>query len=145
LRVFDHGWKKSPAPLSVRLDDGTRGTLSVVQKECATGEDCSPYDCGCTGVNESYWIEVHRANGQLFTRKHLWAAYSNFQIAAVDLIDGPGDELLIARIPAHASPPTGWDLKIWRMSPPASDVGDMYTCSDHFRRRPPAAHGGWRY
>ena len=125
LRVFDHGWNKSPSPLPVELDDGTRGTVSVVQRECSKGEDCSPYDCGCTGLNESYWIEVHRGDGRLVARKHLWAAYSNFQLVAVDLIDGPGDELLIARIPAHASPPTGWDLKIWRMAPQMSDVGDM--------------------
>jgi len=125
LSVFDHGWEKSPSPLPVLLDDGTRGTVSVVQRRCAEGEDCSPYDCGCTGGNESYWIEVHRRDGGLVARKHLWAAYDRFQIVAVDLIDGIGDELLIARIPAHASPPTGWDLKIWRVAPEMSEVGGM--------------------
>jgi hypothetical protein len=125
LRTFDHGWGKSPSPLPVLLDDGTRGVMSVVQRRCANGEDCSPYDCGCTGENESYWVELHRRDGQLVGRKHLWAAYDRFQIVAVDLIDGPGDELLIARIPAHASPPIGWDLKIWRVTPEMTEVGGM--------------------
>jgi len=125
LRMFDHGWGKTPSPLSISLDDGTRGTLSVVQRRCAKGEDCSPYDCGCTGSNESYWIEVHRRDGRLVGRKHLWAAYDRFQIVAVDLIEKPGDELLIARIPAHASPPIGWDLKIWRVAPQMTEVGGM--------------------
>ena len=135
LPVFDHGWGKTPAPLSIGLDDGTRGTLSVVQRRCAKGEDCSPYDCGCTGGNESYWIEVHRRDGRLVGRKHLWAAYDRFQIVAVDLIDGPGHELLIARIPAHASPPIGWDLKIWRVAPQMTEVGEM----THLNRPLPSA------
>jgi hypothetical protein len=125
LRIFDHGREKSPSPLPVQLDDGTRGTLSVVQRQCQKGEDCSPYDCGCIGRNESYWIEIHHRDGRLVGRKHLWAAYDRFQIVAVDLIDGPGDELLIARIHAHASPPTGWDLKIWRVAPQMTEVGGM--------------------
>jgi len=123
--VFDHGWSRTPSPLDIRLDDGALGILSVVQRQCAKGEDCSPYDCGCTGRNESYWIEVHRRDGRLVARKHLWAAHDRFQIIAVDLVDGIGDELLIARIPAHASPPIGWDLKIWQVEPRMSEVGNL--------------------
>ena len=50
---------------------------------------------------------------------HLWAAYGKFQIIAVDLVDGPGDELVVVRVPAHASPPIGHDLKIWKLGPTA--------------------------
>src|SRR6185503_3067040 len=59
--------------------------------------------------------EVTDGRGGLVARMHLWAAYGKFQIVPIDLVDGPGDELLIVRVPAHASPPVGYDLKIWKI------------------------------
>lgn len=38
---------------------------------------------------------------------HLWAAYGMFDIVPVNLVDGPGDELVIVRVPLHESPPIG--------------------------------------
>jgi hypothetical protein len=102
--------------IPIRLDDGTKGTLRTESRECAPGEDCAPYDCGCTGGEvESVWIEVRNAADDLVSRMHLWASYGNYQIVPVDLIDGPGDELMIFRIPNHASPPIGFDMKIWKL------------------------------
>ena len=96
--------------------DNTRGTLQVVAKPCERGDDCNPYDCGCIKPEESFWIEIRRPNGQLLVRQHLWAAYEQFQIFALDITGGIGDELLIARVPGHASPPHGWELKIWNLT-----------------------------
>jgi hypothetical protein len=103
-------------PIPIRLDDGTKGTLRTESRECGPGEDCAPYDCGCIGGEvESVWIEVRNAADHLVSRMHLWASYGDYQIVPVDLIDGPGDELMIFRIPNHASPPIGFDTKIWKI------------------------------
>ncbi len=125
LRVHRFGASETSSPIPLRLDDGTTGRLHVIERECSRGEDCSPYDCGCTARAESYWIEIRRRDGSLLSRKHLWAVYARFQIVAVDLIDGPGDELLVARTPAHASPPIGWDLKIWRIGTQIAESGSL--------------------
>jgi hypothetical protein len=74
LPVLRHSSRDAARPMPLRLDDGTTGTLVVVAKDCQLGGDCSPYDCGCTGPTESYWIEVHRADGTVIARRHLWAA-----------------------------------------------------------------------
>jgi hypothetical protein len=102
-----------PAP--IRLDDGSEGTLRVESRPCTPSDDCAPYDCGCTVDRDSYWIDVADAHGRAVAHMHLWAAYGKFQIVPVDLIDGVGDELLIVRVPAHSSPPIGYDLKIWKI------------------------------
>ena len=103
-------------PIRIRLDDGSGGTLRVESRACAPSEDCEPFDCGCPLEREdSYWIDVADGRGRAVARMHLWAAYGKFQIVPVDLIDGPGDELLIVRVPAHSSPPAGYDLKIWKI------------------------------
>jgi hypothetical protein len=117
--------EKGARTITLNLDDGTRGVVHVEGRACKPGEDCSPYDCGCTNPDESYWIEIRRPNGTTIARKHLWAAYQEFQLVPVDLVDGPGDELLIARIPAHASPPTGWDLQIWQLRSQLTEIGAM--------------------
>jgi hypothetical protein len=115
LPVLRHSSRDAARPMPLRLDDGTTGTLVVVAKDCQLGGDCSPYDCGCTGPTEGYWIEVHRADGTVIARRHLWAAYQAFQIALVDVDGGVGDELIVTRISAHASPSIGWDLEIWEL------------------------------
>jgi hypothetical protein len=48
-------------------------------------------------------------------RLPLSAAYGVFDLVPVDLVDGPGDELVIVQIPTHASPPIGIDLRIWKL------------------------------
>jgi hypothetical protein len=49
------------------------------------------------------------------THRHLWAAYGVFDVVPVDLIDGPGDELVIVRIPNRGSPPHAPELQIWNL------------------------------
>ena len=103
-------------PIPVRLDDGSGGALRVEMRACAPSEDCEPFDCGCPLEREdSYWIDVVDGRGRAVARMHLWAAYGKFQIVPIDLIDGPGDELLIVRVPGHSAPPAGYDLKIWKI------------------------------
>src|SRR5262249_16871111 len=89
--------------------------LRVESRRCTPSDDCEPLDCGCVNPEESLWISVADASGRRVARMHLWAAYNRVQIVPVDLVDGPGDELVIFRIPNHSSPPMGWDLKIWKI------------------------------
>jgi hypothetical protein len=93
--------------------------LIVESKPCTAADDCEPFDCGCPLEYESYWVEVVDSQAKGVARMHLWAAYGMFDIVPVDLVDGPGDELVIVRVPAHASPPIGYDLKIWKLGPTA--------------------------
>jgi hypothetical protein len=102
-------------PIPIRLDDRSTGTLRVEAAPCNSADEC-PDDCGCF-ANDSYWIDVADSKGRNVSHLHLWAAYGVFDIVPIDLIGGPGDELMIIRIPQHASPAHGPDLKIWKLSP----------------------------
>jgi hypothetical protein len=102
-------------PIDIRLDDGRVGSLRVESQPCSPSDDCEPFDCGCTSEDESFWIEIVDAGGRRVSRMHLWAAYRKFEIVPVDLVDGPGDELIIFRIPNHGSPPVGYDVKVWKI------------------------------
>ena len=99
--------------MSLHLDDGTIGTLSVTAGPC-NGQECGPDDCGCLSP-DSYWIDAVDSAGHRVAHLHLWAAYGVFDVVPVDLIDGPGDELVIVRTPAHSAPPHPPDLKIWKI------------------------------
>ena len=66
---------------------------------------------------DSYWLDVTDRNRRIVARVHLWAAYGAVMVAAVDLVDGPGDELVILRSPNRGSPPVGLDLKISTIDP----------------------------
>ncbi|MDD5749131.1 MAG: hypothetical protein PHP64_08870 [Actinomycetota bacterium] len=125
FKKSQHGWKPLTEldnshgdlrnnPIKIRLDNGTRGSLKVEQRDCRKGEDCSPYDCGCFDY-DSYWIHIKNAAGQEVGKYHLWAAYGGFEIIPVDLVDGPGDELIIIRIPNRGSPSVGRQLLIWKL------------------------------
>ena len=116
LNALDNSRSQSKnGPLRIRLDDGTEGSLRVEARVCGAAEVCAPIDCGCPLADESYWIDVTNAQGSVVAHMNLWAAYGMFQVIPVDLVDGPGDELLIVRVPAHAAPPIGYDLKIWKI------------------------------
>ena len=41
--------------------------------------------------------------------------WDGFDLVPIDLVDGSGDELVIVRIPGHASPPLGIELRIWKL------------------------------
>jgi hypothetical protein len=100
-------------PLRLRLDDGLFGTMQVEAGPCA-GDECEPDDCGCLN-DDGFWINVTDSAGRRVAHFHLWAAYGRFDVVPVDLIDGPGDELIIVRIPRHSVPKQGLDLKIWKL------------------------------
>jgi hypothetical protein len=104
-------------PLPIRLDDGSTGTVRIESRPCTAADHCEPFDCGCPLPYESYWIDVDDSVGRTVAHLHLWAAYGVFDVVAVDLVDGQGDELMIIRVPAHASPRVGPDLKIWKLAP----------------------------
>ena len=56
---------------------------------------------------------------RVVSTRELWAAYGMVTLVAVDLAGGPGDELVLVRNPQRSSPPSGRDLKIWRLDRPA--------------------------
>lgn len=105
--------KASTGPMPIRLDNGSIGALHVTAGPC-TADECGPDDCGCFAA-DSFWIDVSDSLGRSVARLHLWAAYGHFDVIPVDLIDAPGDELLIIRSPGRAAPPLGPDLKIWTL------------------------------
>ena len=100
--------------MPIRLDDGSTGTLRVTAGPCTTIDECGPSDCGCFAV-DSFWIDVTDSRGHRAAHLHLWAAYGNFDVIPVDLVDGPGDELVIVRMHQRAAPPPGPDLKLWKV------------------------------
>lgn len=100
---------------TVKLDDGRSGTLKVDARPCAPPEPCAAQDCGCF-AHDSFWISVLDPTGRVVASRHLWAAYGFFDTVAVDLIDGPGDELFVIRSPGRGAPPIGRDLKILSVS-----------------------------
>src|SRR5688572_11005812 len=84
--------------LSIRLDDGSQAVLQ------AHSEDPEPYR-----------VEVTDRQGKVLARMPLWATYGRFDIVPADLVDGPGDELIIITIPTRSSPPAGYDINIWKI------------------------------
>ncbi len=101
--------------VQIRLDDGHIATLRAEQRACDPADNCEPSDCGCLR-DDSYWLTVKDTQGRVVGRVHLWAAYGDLQIIPVDLVDGPGDELLVVRMGARSSPPSGHDLKVLKLA-----------------------------
>jgi len=93
-------------PVPFRLDDGSTGTLRVESEGCNSPSDCA---------SEGFTIAVDDANGRSVARFPFWAAYRDFDVVPVDLVGGIGDELLLIRRPAHAAPPFGPVLRIWKL------------------------------
>ena len=112
LAYINNRFSDASGSLSVVLDDGRRGKLTVEARPCDPDRDCDRLaDCGCF-AEDSYWLDVADRQRRVVARVHLWAAYGVFMVAAVDLVDGPGDELVILRVPNRGSPPVGLDMKI---------------------------------
>ena len=105
--------KLSPSP-EVRLDDGTVAMLAVTPAPCGRDEQCEPADCGCHGVDR-FLLSIASEDGEI-ARAHVWAAYGTFDIVPLDLVDGPGEELIIERRLGRSAPPTGLELKIVRIA-----------------------------
>jgi hypothetical protein len=93
--------------LSMRLDDGSQAILQVHSKD--------DEQSGCTAKGECYWVEVTDRQGKILARRPLWATYGRFDIVPADLVDGPGDELIIITIPTRSSPPAGYEINIWKI------------------------------
>lgn len=111
-----HGARQRLGPIPIRLEDGSIGTIRVEAGPCGPQASCTGprVDCGCF-YDDSYWILIVDSRGLQIKRLHFWAAYGLFQIVPLDLTGGRGDELLIFRVPTHAAPPVGYDIKIWEI------------------------------
>jgi hypothetical protein len=93
---------RSVGPIPIRLDDGSTGTLRVIPQS----------------MPDAFWIEVDDSTGKRVLRLDYQAAYGAFDVVPVDLLDGPGEELMTIQMGAHSSPPMPPDLTIWRIDPP---------------------------
>jgi|SRR5581483_11441456 len=108
-RIHHPRASRSVNSIAIRLDDDTTGTLRVSPRPCRDGE------CDDGYIPEEYRIDIVDARGRRIARTSLWAAYHVFDIVPIDLVDGPGDELIIIDLPAHSSPPPAPEAKIWRV------------------------------
>src|SRR5688572_11096254 len=99
----------------MRLDDGRIGNVSVKHATCKPPERCEPIDCGCLATDR-YRVTVSDPFGAIVASTDVWAAYGDFHIVPFDLVDGPGDELLIVRVLGRSAPPKGHDLKILQIT-----------------------------
>jgi hypothetical protein len=97
-------FSKLDTPVPIRFDDGSAGAVRVI---------ASP------GNDDQFRVDVTDARGQVIGTGGLWAAYGLVTIVPVDLTGGSGDELVIVRVPGRSSPPSGNELRIWRLDAPA--------------------------
>jgi len=93
--------------MPIHLDDGSLGAMIPEPRPCGTAKTCKYPD------SDHYWIKSVDAKGREIAHIVLEAAYATFEVVPVDLVGGPGDELMIFYNRGHSSPPTGYDLQIW--------------------------------
>jgi hypothetical protein len=98
--------------VSVRFDNSKTGALHIESGPCVLPDSCGLVD---GFPDESYWLITTDLSHRALSRLHFWAAYGVVEMVPADLIDGPGDELLVIRTPAHASPSAGFFLEIWKL------------------------------
>ena len=90
----------------VRFDDGTTGTFRV-----------APYSSLPKDIDHAR-IQVRSPSDRVVSETDWYAAYGQLSITPIDLLGGPGDELIIVEIKTHASPPTGHSMAVWTISTP---------------------------
>jgi len=81
--------------ISISLDDGTRGTLSIRSLEQRI-----------RGVNggEDYGLVVRDHRGKVLGHAELVACYERFQLGTIDMLGGPGEEIAFISQEYHGSP-----------------------------------------
>ena len=116
-------------PLDFHFDDGSVGRVAVERRACESSDGCAPGDCG---NDDNALIQVKNSAGQRVATWLRCAAYGNFSLVPVDLIDGPGDELIFLYRYGRSSPPRGVDLTMWslRSSQPES-ISDTIRVADY--------------
>ena len=112
----DRGVRPTSAVVRIRFDDGQTGFLRVEAGGCKPGEACAPTDWSSySPPSDSHWLVATDASGRVVFREHFWAPYGLVDAVPIDLVDGPGDEVLIIRTWAHASPSVGFALLVWKV------------------------------
>jgi hypothetical protein len=80
----------------IRLDDGSTGQLALKQLDKVI-KGSSP--------GEDYKISIKNSKGTVLGEVNVVACYYSFQLAILDLIGGPGDEIVFISQDFHASRP----------------------------------------
>ncbi len=111
------GARPKSATVAIHFDDGRAGLLRIEQRDCMSGEPCASDDCCSASLNpyDSHWLIASDESGKQVFREHFWAPYELVEVVPVDLVDGPGDEVIIVRTWAHASPSVGFALEVWKV------------------------------
>jgi len=92
--------------IPIRLDDSSTGQLTVKQLSKVV-----------KGVNpgEDYQLSVKNSEGIVLGQTNVVACYENFQLALLDLLGGPGDELVFISQEYHGSPTFSPILTIYNL------------------------------
>ena len=111
------GLRSGRRSLPIHLDDGRGATVHIEEGECKPGQTCASDDCCSISLapSDSLWLVADDSSGRSLFREHFWAPYQDVEVVPVDLVDGPGDEVMIVRTWAHASPAVGFALEIWKV------------------------------
>src|SRR6185436_15253147 len=105
----------------IRLDNGTTGTLRVSLYSSL------PRDW------EHARIQLRNPDDTIRTEFEMYPAYGQLNIVPIDLVGGPGDELIVVAIKTHASPPVGHHLTVWRISTPMPElISERFEVSNLF-------------
>jgi hypothetical protein len=95
-----------------RFDDGHVGSFRVEEGSCAP-----LYECAMAAFStDNLWIYVLDAGGAPVARVFVVAPYGVLDVLALDLVDGPEDELLMIMKAGHSSPPAGDDIAIFKLT-----------------------------
>jgi hypothetical protein len=115
-RPADRSVRPKSEMARIQFDDGRTGGLRVEAGECKPSEACAPADWSSYSPPEdSQWLIATDTTGRVVFREHFWAPYGLVEVLPVDLIDGPGDEVLVIRTWAHSSPSVGFALVVWKV------------------------------
>ena len=115
-RPHVNGVRPKSERTTIHFDDGRVGFLRVEVGQCKPGEACAPADWGSfSPSDDSQWLVATDTSGRVVFREHFWAPYGLVEVVPVDLVDRPGDEVLVIRTWAHASPSVGFALTIWEV------------------------------
>jgi hypothetical protein len=118
-------------PIRIRLDDGSTGTLRAEPRPCEDKPDCK------FKSDDVYWMRIMTSTGRELTHFQIVAAYGLFQAVPVDLIGGPGDEIMMFFQGGHAVPPVGYDLHIWTAGAAGvAEIGTLHQASNSLGTMP---------
>jgi hypothetical protein len=100
--------KTAGESMAVALDDGTGGTVR------AESDPCTKDQADCYFPDDRLALVISDGAGKVIARGTFTTGYGSFAATPVDLVGGPGDELVIVT-GGRGSPPSGLFMDIWQV------------------------------